>query len=113
MALALGRTVGELTATLTERELAEWMAFHRLSPIGELRHDLQAGAVAAMVGNAMGGGKKNKKPFKPSDFMFDVGQGAEDANERADGLSGGRALYEKKKRGERERRSASRTGDRT
>lgn len=34
LALALGRTVAELEATLDAREMAEWIAYDRLEPIG-------------------------------------------------------------------------------
>ena len=85
------------------------MAFHRLSPIGEVRHDLQAGAVAAMIGNVMGGGKKSKKPWSPSDFVFDA-KPEEDSDEGSDRLTAGRALYERKKRQEQQRK-AGRSGE--
>ena len=83
------------------------MAFNRLSPIGEVRHDLQAGAVAAMVGNAMAGGKKGKKPLAPSDFVFDA-KLDEDPDEGSDHLRAGRALYERKKRQEQMKEGVAR-----
>lgn len=87
--------MGELSSVLAERELTEWMAYFRLSPFGEVRSDLQAGAVAAMVGNTMGG-RKGKKSLKPSDFLFDA-QIKDDPDE-SDRLAGARARYEQKRR---------------
>lgn len=41
LALALGRTVGELEHTLTADELVEWQAYDRLDPFGGYRQDIQ------------------------------------------------------------------------
>ena len=63
-----------------------------------MRGDLQAGQIAAMVGNVMGGGKKKgKEPFTPSDFLLDV-RDPDDSGEKVDKLGGARALYERKRR---------------
>lgn len=49
----LGKTVGELEATMSASELSEWLAYDRLDPIGGYRGDIQAATIAA----SMGGGK--------------------------------------------------------
>ncbi len=67
LALALGKTVGELSEELSDAELQEWMAFYRLEPFGEERADLRAGIVAATVANANRG--KRGRVLKPTDFM--------------------------------------------
>ena len=85
---------------MTERELAEWMAYHRISPIGEVRHDLQAGTVAAMVGNALGG-RKGKRPFKAAEFVLEAssdGAPPDQPDDRVERLAGARALYARKRR---------------
>lgn len=46
LALRMGCTVYELTQRMTVAEFFDWMAFDRLSPIGDERADLHAGIVA-------------------------------------------------------------------
>ncbi|MBF7954571.1 DUF4035 domain-containing protein [Rahnella victoriana] len=55
LALRLGRTVHELRQTLTASELKMWIAYDRLSPIGDWRGDVQAAQVATAAINAQGG----------------------------------------------------------
>ncbi|MFU2317971.1 phage tail assembly protein T [Rahnella sp. PCH160] len=55
LALRLGRTVHELRQTLTASELKMWIAYDRLSPIGDWRGDVQAAQVATATINAQGG----------------------------------------------------------
>ncbi|MEQ8251579.1 MAG: hypothetical protein RIB41_10110 [Oceanibaculum nanhaiense] len=63
----LGRTVEELSRSLSSAELSEWMAFDRLEPIGGPAADLRAGIVASTVANVARG--KRGKAFSPADFM--------------------------------------------
>lgn len=51
----MGRTVHELRQTLTASELKMWIAYDRLSPIGDWRGDVQAAQVATAAINAQGG----------------------------------------------------------
>ena len=51
----MGRTVHELCQTLTASELKMWIAYDRLSPIGDWRGDVQAAQVATAAINAQGG----------------------------------------------------------
>jgi hypothetical protein len=67
LALALGRTVRELQASLTEREMAEWFAFHQMEPIGGQRADWHAAIIAATVANANRG--KGRPAAKAEDFL--------------------------------------------
>jgi len=62
-------TVRELLARIDSRELSEWMAFFRLEPWGTEVEDLRAGIVAATVANANRDPKKQRKPYRPQDFM--------------------------------------------
>lgn len=55
LALRMGRTVSELRATTTASELKMWIAYDRLSPIGDWRGDVQAAQVSTAVLNAQGG----------------------------------------------------------
>ena len=52
----LGKTVAELSATLSIDELKEWRAFDRVDPIGGYRGDLQA----ALIAYVQAGGKDSK-----------------------------------------------------
>lgn len=47
-------------------ELQEWLAFDRISPIGDDRDDLRAGIIASTVANAH---RSRGKAFRPQDFM--------------------------------------------
>ncbi len=67
MALALGKTVGELSEELSDAEFQEWMSFYRMEPFGEDRADLRAGIIAATIVNVQRG--KKGRPVKPTDFM--------------------------------------------
>lgn len=66
LALALGMTVEEMGERMSARELAEWMAFDRISPIGEDRADLRAGIIASVIANSH---RVKGDPFTPADFM--------------------------------------------
>ena len=47
--MALGRTVGELEASLSAAELREWIAFYRIDPWGEQRADLRMARIVWAV----------------------------------------------------------------
>ena len=61
-------TVEELLQKLDYKELIEWMAFYEISPFGDERSDFQAGVIASTVANV--NKRKNRKPYRPQDFMF-------------------------------------------
>ncbi len=54
LALRLGKTLGELTQSLSVSELRLWMAHDLISPIGDRRGDIQAAMVASAVLNSQG-----------------------------------------------------------
>ena len=66
LALALGMTVEELGERMSSRELSEWLAFDRISPIGDERDDLRSAIVASTVANCH---RSRNEPFTPQDFM--------------------------------------------
>lgn len=45
------------------------MAYYNLEPFGEERGDLRSGIVASTIANANRDTRKQRKPFKPEDFM--------------------------------------------
>ena len=68
MALALGRTVGELDQTLSSTELSYWMAFYSLHPFGSDRDGIHSAIIAATIANVNRG--KNQPAFNAEDFMI-------------------------------------------
>lgn len=63
----MGMPVRDLLGRISGRELAEWIAFDQVEPIGGLRGDYQAAVVAATVTNGLRGGKG--KRFVLDDFL--------------------------------------------
>ena len=61
-------TVETMLATISSRELAEWIAYYGLEPFGQDREALHAGIIAATVANA---NAAKGKTYQPSDFMPD------------------------------------------
>ncbi|WP_261666889.1 DUF4035 domain-containing protein [Erwinia mallotivora] len=55
LALRLGRTLHELTSTMTASELKMWIEYDRVSPISDRRGDIQAAQIATAVLNSQGG----------------------------------------------------------
>lgn len=56
-----------MLASMSSRELSEWIAFYSIDPFDDGRGDLQAGVIAATFANIHRG--KNQKPFSALDFM--------------------------------------------
>lgn len=54
LALRLGKTLAELTSSLDASELRMWMAYDKVSPIGDSRGDIQTAMIASSVMNAAG-----------------------------------------------------------
>ena len=70
LALAMGRTLGELGEQMTGEEFGYWSALYRSDPWGEQRADLRAGIVAATVANYAGKMRgERSEPARPSDYM--------------------------------------------
>lgn len=54
LALRLGKTLAELTSSLDASELRMWMAYDKISPIGDGRGDIQTAMITSAVMNAAG-----------------------------------------------------------
>lgn len=67
LAMALGMTISEIKARMTHSELVDWMAYYKLEPFGPDADNWRAGLVSATVANVNRG--KNRKAYKPTDFM--------------------------------------------
>lgn len=65
LALALGKTVGELEASLSQRELMEWVDYYAIDPFGSFRTDIQTGILGTVIAQVIGGNKR----ARPSHFM--------------------------------------------
>jgi hypothetical protein len=70
LALAMGRTVGELSATMTTDELSRWMAFHKSSPIGAERLDYLFARLCTLVCDVAGAKKFGGGRFQMDDFIL-------------------------------------------
>lgn len=70
LALGMGRTVGELRATLTTDELAQWMAFSKNNPIGPERTDYLFARLCVLICNVAGAKKKAGGEFTLEDFLL-------------------------------------------
>ena len=68
MALALGRTLGELSRTMSHAELMDWAEYSGVEPFGSHYDDLRAGTVAAAVYNVNRDQEKHPGAFSPLEF---------------------------------------------
>ncbi|MDZ7322035.1 DUF4035 domain-containing protein [Kosakonia sacchari] len=68
LALRLGRTLHELRQTITASELKMWIAYDRVSPIGDWRGDAQAAQIAMATLNSQGG------KYEIKDLILKFGQ---------------------------------------
>ena len=70
LALAMGRTIRELRATLSYAEFQEWGLYYQIEPWGEDRADLRAGIIASTIANYAGKVRADKADLAlPADFM--------------------------------------------
>lgn len=67
LALALGRTVAELQATMSSAEFNEWQAYGVIRPFGEARADFRMAQICAIT--AAPHTPKGKRPLAPIDFI--------------------------------------------
>lgn len=73
LALAMGRTVKELSTSMDARELTEWMIYYSLEPWGSSVEGYRDALTCATIANAglFSSAPKllKKNPFHPKDFM--------------------------------------------
>src|SRR5687767_12288992 len=70
LALRMGRTVSEVKAVMPIDEFVRWIAFDRISPIGDERLDYMLAQVAYMSVQISGAKKKSGGTFKLEDFLL-------------------------------------------
>lgn len=68
-------TVRQLLESTDSRELAEWQAYAAIEPFGDIRADIRAGIIAAVVVNSNPYRKRGSRAAKPSDFIPNFEQG--------------------------------------
>lgn len=56
-------------------EFVDWLAYYQVEPWGDVRGDLHAALVAAIIANANRDPKKRRKPYTPGEFMPDWWKG--------------------------------------
>ncbi len=54
LALKLGKTLSELISSLDASELRMWMAYDKITPIGDRRGDIQTAMITSSILNAAG-----------------------------------------------------------
>ena len=69
----------QLLEEIDSYELAEWMAFDAIEPIGGARGDIQAAIISATIAN--GNRARGTKPIPVADFIPKYGETEEDKKE--------------------------------
>lgn len=67
LALALGKTLGEI-GQMSQVEFLAWWEYYQIEPWGSHFDDLRAGQVAAVVANVHRDSKRKPTPFGPLDY---------------------------------------------
>lgn len=68
LALALGKTVGELSATMGSSEFSDWLKYYEVEPWGAVRDNLHAGQIASTLVKLFG--SKRRKAPEAADFVL-------------------------------------------
>ena len=68
--------MAEWQRAMSSHEFAEWMAFYKLQPFGEVRSDLRMALMMAQMANIFRG--KDSKEFTAKDFMPDFDKALEE-----------------------------------
>ncbi|ALX93351.1 phage tail protein [Serratia fonticola] len=82
LALRLGKTLGELQQSISVSEMRMWMAFDRISPIGDDRNDYHAAQITAATFNA----QRTKDPLSIGDMLIRWNEPANTEEEDTAGL---------------------------
>jgi len=73
LALALGRTVGEIEQ-IPYAEFLEWQEYFSLEPFGEFAADLRHGHHLSVLANINRDTRKVRKPYEAKDFCLWAGK---------------------------------------
>lgn len=62
-------TVSEMLRRISSREIAEWMAYYRMEPFGEISKEFRMARISSILAETNRDEKKRKEPFTERDFM--------------------------------------------
>ncbi len=65
-------TVEELKRKMSYEEFVDWMAFYQIEPFGPAVNNLGHAITSSVIANVNRDPKKQKKPYKPDDFLIKV-----------------------------------------
>ncbi len=65
-------TVEELKNKMSYEEFIDWMAFYQIEPFGPSVNSLGHAVTSSVIANVNRNPKKQKKPYKPDDFLIKV-----------------------------------------
>jgi hypothetical protein len=68
--LALGRTVQELTESMTTEELNQWAEFYSLEPWGDWPRNLRTAHIVSVLANVNRDPKKRDQPYSLEECML-------------------------------------------
>lgn len=73
--------MAEWQSAMSSHEFAEWMAFAKIQPFGELRSDFRFASLQALIANVNRDPKKSK-PFTHEAFMPDFEKALDEEDEQ-------------------------------
>lgn len=73
--------MAEWQDAMSSHEFAEWMAFAKVQPFGELRNDFRSASLQALIANVNRDPKKSK-PLTPQMFMPDFEKALDEQEEQ-------------------------------
>lgn len=69
LALKMGRTLDELSKSMSSHEFSLWMEMYREDQWGSAREDMRAGLIAATIANYAGRVRTDSQALAPGDFF--------------------------------------------
>ena len=63
-------SVRRAQAEIDSHEFAEWMAYYRLEPFGEVIADMRHGVAVSVLANINRDPEKRPDPYEPRDFIY-------------------------------------------
>jgi len=66
-------------ARVDSKEIAEWQAYYKINPFGEIRDDMRMARICSILYNSWRG--KGSQSMSESDFMFEFGKAEKTVDE--------------------------------
>lgn len=76
-----------LLASISSRQFAEWIAYSKIEPFGEIRDEIRHGQQMAMTANINRDTKTRRDPFSAIDFMNFIDFKKDQREETAESIS--------------------------